>query len=144
MSVTYRQIIEAIRTVLTTADIADKVEALDTLTEGVNDTPMIRVIPQKGGMTRTAFGNAGQKTDFTVILDGYARQRSHLDEDTVAQIGLVDAISTVLEGQTKPYFGVSGCQGLDWSWELTTFQVGSADKLVLYAGVRYTVELTLF
>lgn len=128
------------------------VQNYDEITEGVNDWPMIRVLPKDGHVDafgsnteRLSFGGKVQTTGLTVELVCYARPRSVLNEDLAAQIALLDGIDAVLGSQTgKPQFGLQIIQGFNWKWERVTLQIGKEQDAIQYAGLNISLELFIF
>ena len=128
------------------------VQNYDEITEGVNDWPLIRVLPKDGhtdafasNTERSSFGGKIQTTAATVELICYARPRAELSEDIAAQIALLDGIDAVLGSQTvKPQFGLQVVQAFNWKWERVTLQQGTGDSVIQYAGLTITLELFIF
>lgn len=128
------------------------VQNYDETTEGVNDWPLLRVLPHSGNTDnfaadteRLSFGAKVQGTLFTIEVLGYAKPRADLMEDLAAQVALVDAVDVVLGQQKiKPQFGLQAIQAFNWKWEKATLQIGSGESVQLYAGVTFTLELFIF
>lgn len=128
------------------------VQNYDETSEGVNDWPLLRVLPHSGqtdnfasNTERSTFGAKVQATAFTIEVLGYAKPRAELTEDLAAQVALVDAVDVVLSQQKdKPQFGLQAIQAFNWKWEKSTFQIGTGESVVLYAGVTFTLELFIF
>jgi len=128
------------------------VQNYNEVTEGVNDWPLLRVLPHSGNTDafaanteRLSFGAKVQATSFTVEVLGYAKPRADLMEDLAAQVALVDAVDVVLGQQkTKPQFGLQAIQAFNWKWEKATLQIGTGESTILYAGVTFTLELFIF
>ncbi len=128
------------------------VQNYDEITEGVNDWPLLRVLPNSGqtdnfasNTERSSFGGKIQATSFTIEVIGYAKPRADLAEDLAAQIALVDAVDVVLSSQKdKPQFGMQAIQAFNWKWEKATLQIGKESDAIQYAGVTFTLELFIF
>lgn len=128
------------------------VQNYDEITEGVNDWPLLRVLPKKGqtdpfasNTERSSFGGKVQVSSFTLEIVGYAKPRAELMEDLAAQVALVDGVDVVLSSQNGiPQFGLQAIRGFNWSWETSTEQSGSGESVILYAGLRMTLELFIF
>lgn len=128
------------------------VQNYDEITEGVNDWPLLQVLPRKGKVDpfasnteRSSFGGKVQATSFSLEIIGYAKPRAYLAEDLKAQMALVDGVDVVLSSQNGlPQFGLQAVKGFNWDWERQTLQIGEGDSAQKYAGVVFTVELFIF
>lgn len=151
MSVTYYDIIHAVGNTLRSTANVKQTQVLEEITPGVPETPMLKIYASdgdtsNGGETdRATFDGTVRITRFVVEVEGYARQRSELGEDLLAQIRLMDAIDDRLTQQTRqPYFGLTAIKAFKWSWERTTFQFGDQTPGALYAGVSVEIELFVY
>lgn len=134
------------------AQAAVVVQNYNEITEGVNDWPMLRVLPKQGRVDpfasnteRSSFGGKIQASSFTLEIIGYAKPRADLAEDLAAQLALVDGVDAILASQTGiPQFGLQAIRGFNWNWERATLQIGTGDAVQLYAGVTFTLELFIF
>ncbi len=150
MAITLAQICDAIESTLDNATTVVRSESYDELTEGIHDLPMLQVYPESGeqdiaGATdRSTFGGRGdpqRQTEFVIIADYYANQRSHIGEDMAALVNGIDAIQNVFEGQDKkPYFGLAYLQAFHWRWERVTFTYAEID----YIGARFYLTVRVF
>lgn len=146
--VTYGAIVKAVADTLASAPAVGRVQAYDVISESVPDTPLVQVycdggeVDATGETDRVTFGGGVQVTRATVICDGYARRRSHIGADLQAQMALVDAIDARLsEQRLGVLFGMGAVKSFLWRWERTTFEDVEGH---IYAGVRFTLELTIF
>jgi len=149
MAITLGQILDAISNVLGAATGLAVNQHYDELTEGIQDHPLLQVYPESGSqdptgnVDRTTFQAKMRQTDFIIIADLYARQRSHIGEDMNILVDMIDAMMTELEKQkTKPYFGLDRLQGYRWSWQRVTFDYG--DPMPKHMGVRFTIWVRVF
>jgi len=149
MAVTLGQILDAIEATLATATTVNRSESYDELTEGIHDFPMLQVYPEvgtqdpSGGTDRTTFKGGVRQTEFTIHVDYYARQRSHIGEDMSALVDGIDALQNVFEAQdTKPYFALDGIRAFKWSWSRAVFTYG--DPNVSYIGARFVLIIRVF
>ena len=149
MAVTLGQILNAIEATLATATTVNRSESYDELTEGIHDFPMLQVYPEAGtqdpggGTDRTTFRGGVRQTEFTIHVDYYARQRSHIGEDMSALVDGIDALQNVFEAQdTKSYFGLAGIRAFKWSWSRAVFTYG--DPNVSYMGARFVLTIRIF
>ena len=106
MTITKKQIIDAIRDELNETGVFNRVQGSSNLTEGMNDTPTLQVYWESTDNDaatqndRTTFRGGVRQKHFIFHCDIYARQRSHLDEDTEAVLDLSDAVEAKLERRT--------------------------------------------
>lgn len=147
-TITYGQLVKAVASTLAGAPAVGRVQAYDAISESVPDTPLLQVYAESGEVDaqsdtdRTSFGGGVQVSRLTVQVDGYARRRSHIGEDLQAQMALVDAVDARLSEQRLGLaFGLSAVKSFKWTWERTTFEDVEGHT---YAGVRFTLELTIF
>ena len=124
-------------------------QSFDQLTEGIQDTPVLRVYPTAGktdittGTDRTTFSGKVTQSQLSFHADLYATQRRHLGEDMAKLIPLIDAIIDVIEAQkSKPFFGVTAIKAFGWSWNGIVFSYGRPE--VHYAGARFVLNLRMF
>lgn len=149
MTVSIADICDAITSALSAATGLSVAQSFDALGEGINDAPLLQVYPDAGeqdpsGQTeRTTFGAGVRQTSLTVLADLYAKQRAFLAEDMGKLVGMVDAITNVLEQQdSTPPFGLAGIQDFKWSWRRVVFQYGDPD--IKYIGARFTLIMRIF
>jgi hypothetical protein len=123
--------------------------ANETLTDGMNDLPMIQVYPETGqtnasGNTDRASFRAGiRRTSLIVNVDVYCRQRAHIGEDMAAIANAADAVQTKLEENlTGAPFDVAGVKTFQWSWQRVMFVYG--DPQISYAGIRFELSFSIF
>ena len=124
-------------------------QTYNELTEGIQDTPVLRVYPTAGntdvttGTDRTTFSGKITQTQLSYHADLYATQRKHLGEDMGKLIPLMDSIIDVLEAQKKkPFFGVNAIKSFNWKWNGIVFAYGRPDQK--YAGARFVINLRMF
>lgn len=146
--VTYSDISHAVANTLKIAKGVKKVEAHDELSESITVTPLLQIYPQKGNTDavgendRAVFNAAIRRNTSTIIVDGYARQRSHRALDIKAQVDLIDAIDTVLVQQKKsPLFGLNDIQTFSWEWERVYF---GDENTPIYAGCKFTITIWIY
>ncbi len=128
------------------------VQNYDEITENIPDTPLLQVYFENadsgsgdGESDRLTFGAGVRYTRLTVLVDGYARQRSYLGEDLAAQLALIDQIDGQLSAETADaVFGVVGVRALSWNIERVTFTMGDGSSSEKYAGCRVRLTLTIF
>ena len=151
-SITILEIADAIEATLGAATGIVKSQSQDELTEGIQDTPLLQVY--WAGFEKSAGSNTDRRTFgtpqtppirqtlHTFRADVLARQRSHVDLDMAKVAETSEAVDAVLEEQNVfPYFGRSEIKAFRYTCEFVMFQ--SSDQ-VLYAGERFTIEITLF
>ena len=124
-------------------------QSFDELTEGIQDTPVLRVYPTAGktdvttATDRTTFSGKVTQTQLSYHADLYATQRHHLGEDMAKLIPLIDAIIDVLEAQKQtPLFGVAAIKAFQWNWNGIVFAYGRAEQK--YTGARFVLNLRMF
>ena len=148
---TIAEICDAIDTTLGAATGISRSQSYDELTEGVHagDLPLLQIYPDSGeadiesGTDRSTFRAGIRQTQFIIVADLYARQRSHIGEDMHALVDSIDAIIAVLEAQdTKDYFGQDGIQAFRWRFERVTFMYG--DPQIPYVGARFYLTIRVF
>lgn len=151
MSVTYGTLCKSVADALKTVDAIKRVYNYDELAESVTDAPMVQVYPDSGSVDasgdtdRTTFSAGVRITQFTVIIDGYARRRSHLAEDMREQMKLIDAIDGLLVTQVnKPFFNNKAIQAFSWKWERAMLEYGGGERAEQYAGCRFTLQLIIY
>jgi hypothetical protein len=143
---TIRALNSAIARALASARGIARVQDADQLTEGIPDLPLIQVVwtgmeSLPADSDRLTFGAGVRPVELTYTVDVYARQRSHIGEDTTAAIAAADAVHQALEyAAHAPCFGLEGARALRWRAERTVFQFGAA----VYAGARFTLTVTLW
>jgi hypothetical protein len=127
----------------------ERAQSYDELSDGMTDVPTLQVYPEGGGQDaqfendRTTFGAGIRQTDFTIFVDYYARQRSHIGEDMKALVDGIDAIQNIFEEQDyQPYFGLDGIKSWEWRWDKVTFVYG--DPGLPFIGARFTVIVRVF
>lgn len=149
--VTLLQLCDAVASVVAQAvDDAWRVQRPQDMTEGVTDTPLMQVYPERGGTVasgtdRRASRAGVRQQEVIVQVDLYAKQRAHIGEDMAALLPAIDAVIAALEQQdVKPYFGLKGAgvKAFWWSWDRVTFEYG--DMATRYAGARFTLTFTVF
>ena len=119
-------------------------QSYDQLTEGLQDTPTVQVIPDTSlvdastDTDRTTFKGCIKHGRYQFEVTGYARQRSQVDEDMAGSIRLWDALEAILEEEgtdcavttgTCTFFGVPDIKGISWS--------GQGRVALVYGGVQY-------
>ena len=149
MSITLAQICNAVETTLAAATGLTYTQSYNELEEGMNDTPTLQVYwnssTQDPGGTNdlTTFKAVVRQTDIEIYCDLYATTRNEIGENMASLLPLVDAIQDELEKQdTKPYFGLTGLEGFNWSARRTTFQY--TDPMRLYVGARFIITFKVF
>lgn len=143
--ITYGQIVKALAGAL--RHVA-RVEAYDQISESIVETPTIHVyaesaeVDSAGDTDRSSLSGAVRVTTIIINADGYARQRSHLAQDLRAQMDLIDRIDEALLRSRPPFYGLPDIKAVSWGWERATLAHG--DPATEYAGVRFTIEITVF
>lgn len=149
MAITVAQICDAVESTLSAAGPLVGSQSYNELQDGsLQDYPIIQVYPDSGIQSsdsrtdRRAFGGGIRQTELDIIVDLYARQRSHLGEDMDALVGGIDALAAIFEAQNdKPFFGLAGIQAFQWGWERVSFVYG--DGQLPYVGARFTITITV-
>lgn len=144
--ITYASLCKAVATTLKDAHIAEQVQAYDELTEAIADTPTLQVYLKEDaaetddtGIHQSTFQAGVRIARLTVIIDCYARQRSHLAQDMAAQMDIIDAVDAVLCQQVAaPFFG--GAKALHWTWKRLVLENAETH----YAGAECTLTLWIF
>ena len=129
---------------VTSPAVAVIAQSYDQITEGLQNTPTVQVLPDDSlvdaatDTDRTTFKGCIKHGTYRFSVTGYARQRSHVDEDMEASIRLWDALEFILEEEgtdcisatgTCTFFGVAGIKGIAWS--------GRGRVALEYAGAKY-------
>lgn len=149
MAVTIAAICDGIASTLSTATGITSVKSYDEVTESIpqNVCPRLQVYPDTvdpnpGDDTeRQAFQLNMSMLKISIIVDHFARQRSHIDLDNKAVVDGLDAIIDVLQDQTRPpYFGVTQIKAFDWNWKRATLRYGDS----WYAGSRFTIDVYIY
>lgn len=144
MAITIAQICDAVEETLTASTEIVRSESYDELTEGINsaDTPLMQVYPERGGADqmgtsdRTTFGGGIRVKTYTIHVDYYARQRSHIGLDMAKLVDGIDAIEEILEQQNSlPFFGLAGIKSFQWTWERVQFVYAGA----AFMGARFSL-----
>lgn len=142
--ITYGSLCKAVATALVATPGVAQVQAYDALTESISDTPTLQVyfknaVTDDTGIYQSTFRAGVRITKLDIMIDCYARERSHLAEDMAAQIDMIDAVDAVLALQTSaPFFG--GAKALHWTWRKVVLTAAEAE----YAGAECTLTLWIF
>lgn len=156
MSLTYATACKAVADVFREKPGIKRVQVFDELTESIVDMPLVQVYPYSGSVDarntndRTTFSAVVRQTEFVIRADGYARRRSHINQDLKAQIDLIDAMDAALCAVTTPLFGQAGIKGFSWKWERVTLaygntqEVGGGGTREVYAGCEFTITLLIY
>ena len=137
-------ILDGITDTIGAATLIERQQSYDELSEGMQDWPTIQVYPE--GNTGTSRDSDTHKLtlsvkhtvkEYTIHVDVYARQRSHIGEDMKKLVEVIDQIENILDTQGCPPFDVSSIISFRWSWSRTTFDYGG----VLYAGARFVLTV---
>ncbi len=135
----------------TAAVVLTIAQSYDQITEGLQNTPTVQVIPGDSlvdaatDTDRTTFKGCIKHGSYRFEVTGYARQRSHVGEDMEASIRLWDALEAILEEEgtdcdattgTCTFFGLPDIKGIAWT--------GRGRVVIEYAGVAFIgCELTI-
>ena len=148
-TVTYLQIADAIADTLAAAAGLGtaRVQSLDELTEGMNDTPTLQVYLEEfgqnatGNVDRSTFKGGVRQTDILIHADLYATPRAHLGQDMADAVALVEQLQAILEAQdTKPYFGLEGIKAFSWTARRVNFDYAGQ----LFLGFRFMIRVRVF
>ena len=146
-TVTLADILDAIEDTLDASAEVKRSQSYDQLTESISDLPLLQVYPEDGiqdalnTADRTTFGGCIRHTRYTVNVDYYARQRSHIGEDMAQLVDGIDSLTDIFEAQnSKPYFGLDGIQAFHWSWRRVTIDYAG----VSYVGARFALEVRVY
>lgn len=125
----------------------------ETLTEGVNVTPMLKVYPMSGGnvsspdktMHRASFAgpnrNAVRIHEWDILADLYVRPRSDIAEEIMLSSEMIDNMIEQLDDAIyQPFFGLDGIHGVAYEWDRVTLVSGQQN----FAGLRFTITLTVY
>lgn len=140
-------LVKAIRDDLASASGVKLSTGYDTLTEGINEFPLVQVIPEEGDLAyqskteRTTFGATLRQEQTTINVDVYASQRHNLADDMKSVIDMADNVKARLELQkTTPPFGVAGVDTWRATWRRVTFVYGEPE--MKYTGIRFILVFT--
>lgn len=143
------KIIENITQFLSSIESVKRVQGGASLSEAIAETPTIQVYFDKflqsdnSSVDRISFGkgsNVIRTPKCTVIIDIYARQRSHIGKDLEVCYNILDDVIEKLKLQvSSPYFNTEGITGYKYEAERAVFQYGNT----MYTGVRITLDLFL-
>lgn len=106
--------IEAVAATLTVGLPDARVQALEDLSDGLADLPLIQVhwtdddIDPYGNTDQTTFRGGVKQVTMTMQLWGFIRARSVYADDTVAVAEWVDKLRVVLFAQDVTKFGTAG------------------------------------
>ena len=155
-SVTIKQICDAIDATLGEVLVASgdliRSDNFNELTEGMNDERVLQIYPESE--SPVSFGSSGtaKKTltsapyideEIVILVDYYARQRSHLGEDMKQLVSGIDAIRANLKTQNCPNpFDLTGIANFQWSWQRTLFEYGGPE--LRYVGARFRLVLRTY
>lgn len=146
-NLTITEITQAIADTLSAAQDVNIAQALEAITEGIQDAPLLQVYHEhedtdpSGETHQTTFKGGVQQSHQIYYVDCYARQRAHIGHDMAAVAALTEAVRAVLAAQKpKPYFGLEGIQSLRWEANRVQFEYAA----VKYAGVRFEIEIRVF
>lgn len=145
-------VVRAVAAACTAALPGMRVQCMETLSDGPQDTPLLQVHwfgeswdPHGGGETdRTTFFGALKQVDMQIQLWTFIRQRSLHGEDAALQVHWADRIRAVLLGEGSEYFGVSGApriRACGFRVEPVSWTVGGDRR---FAGARYTLSLRIY
>lgn len=141
-------LVKAIRDDLANASGVKLSTGYDTLTEGINEFPLVQVIPEEGEQAhqsntdRTTFGAKLRFEQMVIHADVYAIQRHSLADDMKAVIDVADNVKARLDLQTtRPPFGVAGVDTWSYTWRRVIFEYG--DSQVKYMGIRFILTFTM-
>lgn len=146
-SVTYGSICEGIAEALRSAKIGKSVQSYKDLTESIPENKTLHVYfndadtTSGSGTDRKTFQASNRTTMISAVIDGYARKRSNLKDDLVAQMELIDEIDGWLcEQKTGTLLGVSSIRSFHWRWERATLPFNKDD----WAGCRFSIEIWIY
>jgi len=141
---------EAIATTLDDALADVRVEALEDLSDGLADLPMIQVqftgysMDPMGGTDRSSFQGGVKQVEMNVELWGFIRQRGVFADDVVAMSEWADLIRNVLEAQDTTHFGTTGSPRIrSFAHSTETIAWDAADNRSIL-GFRTTLTLRIF
>ncbi len=144
-TVSLAQLLDAVKTTLSAATGLTTTQGYADLTESLNDFPVLQITPESGAVgatgetDRVTFGSTPVRHHvYTIHADLYAGPRAHIGDDISNLVDLIDALETVLVGQTGTLFGLSSIDYCRWSWSRATFVYN--DERV-YVGARFIIEL---
>lgn len=143
-------ILRGVQSVFINDSLFPHVQTLESLTEGISDTPTIQIFPEtrdvdtrSGGTDRSAFRGGVRVSEVVINMFVYADQRSYIEENMLRLVAAIDAIDDILEQQdVKPYFGVDGLKAFRWGWSRAVIEMG--EPMTKYVGVLYTLTFTVF
>ena len=138
------------------APVALIAQSYDELTEGMQDTPVLQVLPMDSDVDaatdtdRTTFKGCIKHGRYHFVLHGYARPRSHVGEDVEAAIRMWDACEAVLEDEgtdcvaatgTCTFFGVPEIRGISWTG---LAPIEKTYAKATYSGFEVTLAVDVF
>lgn len=143
--------IDLLRAALVKIDGLERALSNELMPEGITDLPTIQIYPDSGegdataANERTTFRGGIRQERLTILIDYYARQRSHLGEDMAALTRGLDAMRRLFRSQNhKPFFGVETIQTFSWSWQRIVFTYGgTTTNPTSYYGVRFTLTFNI-
>lgn len=149
MAITIAEICDGIAETLTGATGITSVKSYNEVTESIPAAvcPRLQVYPEAvnaapaSDTERTSFALGMGQLAVTILVDHFARQRSHIDLDNQAVVEGLDSIIDVLQEEERPpFFGLTGIKAFDWTWRRATLRYGDS----WYAGSRFTLILIIY
>lgn len=145
--VSLRTLLDGVKSTLGTANGMVRAEALEDITDGVSDLPILKIFfwsanaDANSQTDRSSFGGGVKLTQVVVNADLFATEQSHMGEDDGGVVDGFDAVVAILQAQNaKPYFGVDGLKG--FRWEAQRAEIGWGNEK--YSGIRFTLTFTIF
>jgi hypothetical protein len=148
--VTNRDLLAAVAATLGEAPSLEvPVQFLESLTEGVSDTPLLKLYLDTGAAdiagtgSRTTMGGGVRQHDVVIKGHLFVRQRSQLGEDLAAQCDVWDELEAILDQQNRRgYFGQPGIKEYRYTYTMVTLVFG--DPATNYSGVEFLLTLKVF
>lgn len=145
---TIREVLQGVGDTLESAIQGVRVDTLESMTEGIGDTPLIQVYFDSieadiasDSTDRSTFRAGVRQTNLIINVDVYAKQRADIGEDMLSLVDMTDAVIDVFDDQqAKPYFNVDGLKGFRYQGERVVFEYGQARFL----GVRFSLTFRIF
>lgn len=146
--ITIATINNAITSELKTASGIPYTQSFDQMTEGIQDTPLLRIYPTAGEQDpgtetdRTSLDGKVKQSTLTFQADLYVIQRHEVGEDMALLIPWIDKIYDSLELQTRPIFGIEALRAFWWNWAGIIFSYGRPEQK--FVGARFTLNFRIF
>lgn len=128
-----------------------RVQCLDGLSDGPQDTPLMQVHwmtddwdPHAAEGDRTAFRGALQQASIDLQIWAFIRPRGLIGEDQQATVEWADKLRAVLRGQARGFFGTEGSprvRGCTYRIEAISWTTGGNRR---YAGFRAHLTVRVF